>query len=379
MDINEHSLYSRYTLPMLLVKYIVTLFLTRSFTKRSAIWLMKAAIKNNINNITRILNGIYFGGETLADVKKSIEFLAHSNISSVLDYAVEDEQCEISFDHAVTSTLRAIDLASQDINIPYVVIKPSALGSVDLYQARLTSQPSFEFYLPLWERLLGRYETIFSYAQEKSIPVMIDAEQSWIQPPVNEIAIENMIKYNNKQTIVTLTLQCYRRDSYSLISLLNNIAMKHGIVIGIKLVRGAYLEEEMKFNAHPEKLFFTTQLETDRNYNTIVDFIFDNISNFAPFFATHNQVSISKVLNHPLSSSKKIWLAQLYGVGDYISIDAVKRGAQVCKYLPYGPFKKSFPYLVRRIEENAISQDTFCNDNLFLKKEIKSRLIRSSK
>jgi len=379
MKIDEHSIYSRYTTPMLLVKYIVTLFLTYSLTKRAAIWLMKAAIKKNITSITKILNGIYFGGETLNEVKDAIDTLANNNISSVLDYAVEGEQNESSFEDTVLFTFRAIDLASQNINVPFVVIKPSSLGSVDLYQAKLNNHPSFEFYLPLWNKLLSRYEKIFSYAQQKSMPIMIDAEQSWIQGTVNEIAIQNMIKYNSKQALITLTLQCYRRDSYNLIILMNELAVKYDIIIGVKLVRGAYLEEEMRFNAHPEELFFSTRLETDRNYNNIIDFILKNINNFRPFFATHNEVSIAKILSHPLSLNKNIWLAQLYGVGDHISMTVVKTGAQVCKYLPYGPFGKSFPYLMRRIEENAVSQDTFCNENLFIKQEIKSRLLRSNR
>lgn len=375
MDVRDHSIYSRYTTPMLLVKYMVTFFLTYRPTKFISIWLMKIAIKKNIKIITTVLNGIYFGGETLSEAKDAIHSLAKNSISSVLDYAVEGEQDEKFFDETVLFTLKAIDLASQNIHIPYVVIKPSSLGSSNLYQARVSSKSNFECYLPLWEKLLNRYEKIFSYAQQKSIPVMIDAEQSWVQTAVNEIAIENMIKYNSEYALITITLQCYRRDSYESIISMNTIATTYGITIGIKLVRGAYLEEEHKFNANSKELFFSSQSETDKNYNSVLDYIFDNINNFHPFIATHNETSINKVLNNPLLLNKKVWVAQLYGVGDHISLSAVKKGAKVCKYLPYGPFRKSFPYLMRRIEENAISRDTFRMENMLIKEELTLRML----
>ena len=376
MDIRDRSIYSRYTTSMLLVKYMVTFFLIYRPTKLIAIWLMKVAIKKNIKIITKVLNGIYFGGETLREAKDAIHSLAKNSISSVLDYAVEGEQDESFFDETVLFTLKAIDLASQDINIPYVVIKPTSIGSSNLYQARVSRKSNFECYLPLWEKLLSRYEKIFSYAQQKSVAVMIDAEQSWIQTAVNEIAIEKMLKYNSEYALITMTLQCYRRDSYELIMLMNTLATNYGITVGIKLVRGAYLEEELKFNAHSKALFFSSQSETDKNYNFVLDYIFENINNFHPFIATHNQTSINKVLNNPLSSNKKVWLAQLYGVGDHLSLAAVKKGAQVCKYLPYGPFRKSFPYLMRRIEENAVSRETFRMENTLIKEELTLRMLR---
>ena len=375
MKLETRSIYYRYTTKAIWVKYIVTLFLKWKGTKRFAIGLLKLTVKMNVKPITNILNGIYFCGETLNEAKEASRTLSKNNIFSVLDYAVEGEEQELLFDEAVDSTLRLIELANLDSNIPYVVIKPSSLGAVSLYEYKTKNDASFTQHSAAWERVLDRYDKIFSYAHQLSVRVMIDAEQSWIQSAVDEIATKNIIKYNRETVIITLTLQCYRKNSYEFITLMNNVAIKHGVNIGIKLVRGAYLEEEIQYNDRVGDVLFYSKSETDENYNAIVDFIIANIDNFTPFFATHNEVSIARILDDKRLSSKDFWLGQLYGVGDHVSLSAVKKGNRVCKYLPYGPFEKSLPYLLRRIEENAVSVATFSNENAIIRKEIISRIV----
>ncbi|MBH2547973.1 proline dehydrogenase family protein [Serratia marcescens] len=375
MNLETPPIYSRYSTSALWVKFVVTLLLTCRVTKRLAIGLLKITVTRNIKVVTNILNGIYFCGETLSEAKDVTRMLAKNNIFSVLDYAVEGEEDELFFDDAVDFTLKLIELASRDSNIPYVVIKPSSLGARALYESRSRNDTDFTQHQPAWERVVGRYDKIFCYAHNLSVRVMIDAEQSWIQSVVDEIAMENMIKYNQETPIITLTLQCYKKGSYEFITYINDVAIKKGIKIGIKLVRGAYLEEEMKCNKHAAEVFFSSKSETDKNYNSVVDFIVANIENFTPFFATHNEVSINRILGDKRLSNNDFWLGQLYGVGDHVSLNAVNKGARVCKYLPYGPFEKTFPYLLRRIEENAVSLTTFRNENAIVRKEIVSRII----
>ncbi|EJD6670474.1 proline dehydrogenase family protein [Providencia rettgeri] len=380
MEFNEMnsktlSIYFRYTTTTLCIKYIVTLLLTYKITKRLSIYILKLMVKRNIKIITNKLNGIYFCGETLEQAKDVTGMLAKNNISSVLDYAVEGEEDASFFDEAVNSTLRLIELASSTNHMPYVVVKPSSLGSITVYQAKIKNDHNFLIYQPAWEKVLSRYNQIFAYAQQMSVCVMIDAEQSWFQPIIDKIAIENMLKYNKEKAVITLTLQCYKKSSYEFIQLMNKLAIKHNIKIGIKLVRGAYLEEELQRNDSASNHFFTSKPATDDNYNAIIEFIAINIENFTPFFATHNKASISKILENTRLTNHHYWLGQLYGVGDHISLNAVKHGARVCKYLPYGPFEKSLPYLLRRIEENAVSITTFRHENKLIRKEIISRIV----
>lgn len=375
MNVDNPSIYARYTTTTLLVKYIVTYFLTCRITKYLAIRLIKFTVRMNVKTLTNQLNGIYFCGENLNEAREVTRVLAKNNIFSVLDYAVEGEENEQFFDDVVNSTLNLIKIASRDSNVPYVVIKPSSLGSTVLYEAKSKNNDFFKEHIQAWERILARYHTIFSYAHNVSVHVMIDAEQSWIQPAVDEIAIKNMIQYNQEKAIITLTLQCYKKRSYEFILLLNDIALKKGVNIGIKLVRGAYMEEEIRRNDYTDEIFFSSKSETDKNYNAVVDYIISNINNFTPFFATHNEMSINRILDNNLLSGKYFWIGQLYGVSDHISLNAVNHGARVCKYLPFGPFEKSLPYLLRRIEENAVSIDTFRNENVSLRKEISSRIM----
>ncbi|MDX8001087.1 antibiotic biosynthesis protein CarD [Xenorhabdus sp. Reich] len=373
------SLYSRYSILTLSLKFIVTLLLTNKFTKNISLWLINFTINRKIKFFTKFLNSVYFGGETLNEAKAIVNFLGENNIYSVLDYAIEGEDNEQFFDDAVESTLKLINFASNEKKIPYVVIKPSSLGAIHIYEEKTKSRTFLEKNSTDWDRILARYEKIFSYANKKSVRIMIDAEQSWIQSAVDKIAINSMINYNKKWPIITLTIQCYKKESLSLLKNLHAIAIDNKIKVGVKLVRGAYLEEETINHERSIGSFFSKKEETDYNYNVAVKYISENISFFSPFFATHNEVSISNILNEDILKHTTFWFGQLYGIGDHISSNLVNNGAKVCKYLPYGPFNKSLPYLLRRINENAVSIDTFMRENAIIRKEIISRIRRSIK
>ncbi|PHM48853.1 proline dehydrogenase family protein [Xenorhabdus miraniensis] len=373
------SLYSRYSTLTLLLKFIATLLLTNKFTKNISLKLVNFTINRKVKFITKFLNNVYFGGETLTEAKEIVNFLGKNNIYSVLDYAIEGENNEQFFDDAVESTLKLINFSSNEKKIPYVVIKPSSLGAIHIYEERTKSRTFLEENSDAWERVLARYEKIFSYAYKKSVRIMIDAEQSWVQSAVDTIAINSMINYNKKEPIITLTIQCYKKESLSILKDLHVIAVGNKIKVGVKLVRGAYLEEEIINHERAIGSVFSKKEETDYNYNVAVKYIAENIGFFSPFFATHNEVSISNILNEDMLKHKPCWMGQLYGIGDHISSNLVNSGAKVCKYLPYGPFNKSLPYLLRRINENAVSIDTFMRENTIIRKEIISRIRRSIK
>ncbi|MBD2797900.1 proline dehydrogenase family protein [Xenorhabdus sp. 18] len=371
------SLYTRYSTLTLFLKFIITLLLTNKFTKNISLWLIHFTIIRKVKFFTKFLNNVYFGGETLTEAKEVVYFLGKNNIYTVLDYAIEGENNEQFFDDAVESTLKLINLASNEKKIPYVVIKPSSLGAIHIYEEKEKSRTFLEKNSADWKLVLARYEKIFSFANKKSVRIMIDAEQSWVQSAVDKIAMDSMINYNKKEPIITLTIQCYKKESLSILKRLHVIAIDNKIKVGVKLVRGAYLEEETKNPERSIGTFFSKKEVTDDNYNAAVRYIAENIDFFSPFFATHNEVSISNILNENMLKHKPFWFGQLYGIGDHISSNLVNSGSNVCKYLPYGPFDKSLPYLLRRINENAVSIDTFMRENKIIRKEIISRIKRN--
>ncbi|SFN75392.1 proline dehydrogenase family protein [Xenorhabdus japonica] len=368
------SLYSRYSVSTLFLKFFVTLLLTNKITKSVSLKIIRFTLIKNNKFLIGFLNGVYFGGRNINEVRNNVRILSKNNIYSVLDYAIEGENDEIFFDNAVESTLKLIDLASEEKNIPYVVIKPSSLGSIHVYEKKAKDINFFGENINSWDRILKRYNKIFSYAELKSVRVMIDAEQSWIQTAVDKIAIDCMIKYNKSSPIITLTIQSYKKEAVDLLTMIHSIAINNNIKAGVKIVRGAYLEEETNNKEKSVGTFFSKKEDTDSNYHFLVKFISKEIDFFYPFFATHNEKSISTILNENELKNRSFWIGQLYGIRDDISSELAFNGIKTCKYLPYGPIDKSLPYLLRRINENAVATDTFVKENKNIRKEIISRL-----
>lgn len=374
MSNKKFSLYNRYNNITLLFKFVLTTLLTNRFSQIAAIWVLKTSLRLRVSSIARLLNGIYFGGETLSQAEKIVEDLAKNKIFSVLDYAVEGQENEIFFEEATASALSLVKLAVTNENIPYVVVKPSSLGGNQVYEhisKELTASPVYE---EQWQAILLRYDRIFRFAEQNNVHIMIDAEQSWVNAAVMLIAKKGMQLYNKNKAIVTITVQCYKRDSLNILESIKRDAAANDYVAGVKIVRGAYLEEEKNAGERSLDAFFTRKEETDRNYNLAIDYILNNIDYFLPFFATHNSYSLEKIMDATRSYSENFWVGQLYGIADSLSLHAVNNGIKVCKYLPYGPFDKSLPYLIRRIEENAVAIETFRKENLSIKKELVKRI-----
>ncbi|AKH63552.1 MULTISPECIES: proline dehydrogenase family protein [Photorhabdus] len=371
---DKSLLYSRYSISTLSLKFFVTLLLTNKITRNISLMIIRFFLSKNNKFFVGFLNGVYFGGENIGEVKNNVDFLSKNNIYSVLDYAIEGENDEVFFDNAIESTLKLIDIASKEKNIPYVVIKPTSLGSLHVYENKIKNINFSGENVNYWIRILERYNKIFSYAELKSVRVMIDAEQSWIQAAVDKIAIDSMIKYNKTFPVITLTIQSYKKESIEILKLIHNLAIDNNIKVGVKIVRGAYLEEEVNNKERAIGTFFSKKEDTDLNYNFLIDYISREIDCFYPFFATHNEKSISIILNKNELKNRSFWVGQLYGIRDDISSKLAFNGVKTCKYLPYGPIDKSLPYLLRRINENAVATDTFIKENKIIAKEIILRL-----
>ncbi|WP_193311865.1 proline dehydrogenase family protein [Rouxiella sp. S1S-2] len=373
-DTLKNSLLSRYCTSTLIFKHITTSLLSNRVTKKSSIYLLRFFLKIRYQYLLNTLGEIYFGGKNLEEATKKTEFLKRNEIYSLLDYALEAGEDENLFDFTLENIINTIDLACDNIFVPFVVVKPSSLGAISSYEFNNNYYSVINKPNPEWIKILERYDKIFSYAQSKSVKLMVDAEQSWIQPSVDKIVLKAMKKYNITEVLITLTVQCYKKDSLSYLKYLRNYAEENNFRIGIKLVRGAYLEEELLNSKRTVGSFYTSKDETDTNYQNAIDYIFQEKLYFTPFFATHNENNMLFLVNKMRQENLNFWVGQLYGIGDHVSSFFSQYGIRTCKYIPYGPLEESIPYLLRRIEENAISTSTFKKENLAIRKELWLRL-----
>lgn len=319
----------------------------------------------------------FCGGQNEDDCKEIINDLNARYVYSILDYSVEGLENEVSFDETVSRTINLIKLNTNN-NFPFIVFKPTGIGRFDLYEkissnTNLSDKENIE-----WSKVKSRYDAICNAALANNVSVLIDAEESWIQSSIDEIYENLILKYNSKKAIVYNTVQSYRIDRLEYIEKLYHSFSTSDVHIGIKLVRGAYMEKERERSKVFNYLdpIHKTKKDTDESFNNCMTFMFKNAQLFSVFIGSHNEESnylALKLINKYNIIKDKVWFSQLYGMSDHITYNLSNQGFNVAKYLPFGPFKGVIPYLFRRAEENTAVEGQTSRELFLYAKEIKRR------
>nr|WP_315187801.1 proline dehydrogenase family protein [uncultured Flavobacterium sp.] len=302
----------------------------------------------------------FCGGVNEDDCLSVVDKMFTKGVSSVLDYSVEGKEEEDQFDAALNMTLKTIEFAKEREAIPFAVFKPTGFGRIDLYEKvgekkALTPEEQAE-----WNRVEERFDIVCKEAHQKNVALLIDAEESWMQDAADDLVTKMMQKYNKEKAIVFNTLQMYRWDRLDYLKNLHQKALKEGFYIGMKLVRGAYMEKE---NLRAEENgcispICSSKEATDENYDAAVLYMIDHLDKMSIFAGTHNEQSsytLMELMQERAikNNDDRIWFGQLYGMSDNISYNLAANGYNVAKYLPFGPVKDVMPYLIRRAEENT--------------------------
>ena len=302
----------------------------------------------------------FCGGTTEVDCLTVVDKLYTKGVSSVLDYSVEGKEEEAQFDAALNMTLKTIDFAQARKAIPFAVFKPTGLGRIALYEKVGLKHPLTETEQKEWNRIFERFDIICRTAFEKDVALLIDAEESWMQDAADDLVEEMMRRYNKVKPIVFNTLQMYRWDRLDYLQQLHTRASEAGFFIGMKLVRGAYMEKEndRALQLGQQSPICVSKAATDENYNAALDYMMEHIDRMAIFAGTHNENSSYKLMKMMEDrginrNDPRIWFGQLYGMSDNISYNLAMHGYNVAKYLPFGPVRDVMPYLIRRAEENT--------------------------
>lgn len=321
----------------------------------------------------------FCGGVTEEDCIPNIEGMYTRGVYSVLDYSVEGKETEEQFNYALQKTLDSIEFGKEKQAVPFAVFKPTGVGRFGLYQKitekkELTNEEKSE-----WLLVVDRYEQICKKAVECDVPVLIDAEESWMQDAADNLIETMMEKYNKEKAIIFNTLQMYRHDRMDYLKGLHQRAYQKGFYIGMKVVRGAYMEKERERaeeKGYPSPICKDKQA-TDDNYNTAIHYMMDH-PKMALFAGTHNEESSYLLMDlaekHKIANNdKRLWFGQLYGMSDHISFNLAKNGYNTAKYLPFGPVRDVMPYLIRRAEENTSVAGQTSRELNLIKSERKRR------
>jgi len=302
----------------------------------------------------------FCGGEDISDCHATTDLLAKYRVGSILDYSVEGKNTEEAFDHTMAETIKTIEHAKGNKDIPFCVFKPTGIGSAMLMEKVENAEELSDDELSSFERMRERYHTLANKAHDCNVRLLIDAEDSWYQATIDNIVYDLMKKYNAERAIVFNTYQMYLNRSLNKLKLAHGQARSSGFVLGAKLVRGAYMENERERASMEgyEDPICANKEATDKSYNDALQYCVSHIGEIELFSGTHNEFS-----NYYLTSlmeaaglekgDKRVYFAQLYGMSDNISFVLANAGYNVAKYVPYGPVQHVMPYLVRRAKENT--------------------------
>ena len=322
----------------------------------------------------------FCGGETIEESNRVIEKLGKSHIGTILDYAIEGKSTEADFDATKDEIIRTIERAKDDPNIPFSVFKMTGIAPLGTLE-RLSAKKKLDAKSQAKaERIHSRVEEICSFAYSIRQPIFIDAEHTWLQDAIDRMATEMMEKFNRDQPIVYNTIQLYRTDRLQYLRDARREASRNGYWLGMKLVRGAYMEverERAETNGYPSPIH-VDKTATDEDYNAAIEYCLKHLGEMAFVNATHNEES-SLLLARRMHEERipedhpRIFFSQLYGMGDNISYVLAKRGYNVSKYVPYGPVADAVPYLIRRAEENTSAAGHMSRQLEMITAELKRR------
>ncbi|MCP4459144.1 MAG: proline dehydrogenase [Cytophagales bacterium] len=330
--------------------------------------------------IKRTLFYQFCGGESISDCEKKVEELGGYRVRTILDYSVEGESNEVSFDRTCKEIVEVCKAAKEDKNIPFSVVKPTGIGPLDVMTRVQAGETITEIEKSKLSYFQERAEEITIAAKASGIMFMIDAEETCMQDVVDEVTYELMSKYNKDYALVYNTYQLYRKDS--LLKLMDAAARakEEGFHFGAKLVRGAYMERE---RARAEEMGYEDPIQadkesTDRDYDAALEFCIKNIDNIGLCAGTHNELSNAYLVElmdkyNVKKNDPRVFFSQLLGMSDHISFNLVDAGYNVAKYVPYGPIEKVMPYLFRRAEENTAMKGQGSRELTLVKKELKRR------
>jgi proline dehydrogenase len=339
----------------------------------------------------------FIGGESLEQTIPVAEKLAQYGVEAILDYGVEGKEGETNYDHARDEFIRVIQFAATQPNVPFMSVKVTGIARfgllekihslmqttdghslIEKYNKALVQLSADE--VNEWNRVRERMIQICEAAQKAKVGFLVDAEETWIQDPLDALTMLMMEEYNRERVVLYNTLQMYRHDRLAFLKMAYEVAKDRGYVLGMKLVRGAYMEKE---RARAAEKGYRDPIQpnkeaTDRDYDAAVRFCMEHLDVIAVMIASHNERSnmlgVQMLLEKDLPLNHfHVHFSQLYGMSDNITFNLAKAGCSVSKYLPFGPIKDVIPYLMRRAQENTSVGGQTSRELNLIEKEAKRR------
>lgn len=326
----------------------------------------------------RTMFGHFCGGETIGESITACHKLAQFGVQSILDLSVEGKGDEESFDKTCEEIYQTMVESAKTDYMPFGVFKTTGLGDYHIMEKIQAGQKLTKEEEEAFSKLKGRVDKLCKAAHDLGLKILVDAEESWFQNVIDDLAYEAMEKYNRDRCVVYNTYQMYRHDSLARLKKAHQVAQEKGYLLGAKPVRGAYMEKERE---RAQELGYLDPIQpnkaaTDRDYDSAIQYCVEQKVHLV--CATHNEKSSLQLtelmsLHGVYPKSDWVFFSQLYGMSDIISFNLAKAGYQVVKYVPYGPVEKVMPYLTRRAAENTSIAGQSSREFELVKREMRRR------
>ena len=235
------------------------------------------------------------------------------------------------------------------------------------------------------KRLEERLEQIIEKTKSIDARIMIDAEQTYMQPAIDYFTRELMRKHNQEVAYVYNTYQCYLKRTPDTLTLDARDAASHGHTLGVKLVRGAYMVEEAARAAHLnyDNPIQDSKADTDQAYHDMLEVLLELVSRGHCFMlaGSHNEATVqylmSRIQDLELNPrSERVMFGQLFGLCDPTTFQLASNGYTVFKAIAWGPVEAVLPFLARRAQENTGVLGSTTRELDLLKMELWRRVTR---
>ena len=328
----------------------------------------------------------FCGGETVAESRPAIQRLWNAKVGSILDYSVEGQTTDAAFDQTVEVALQTLALAAHEPGLSLGVFKMTGIAPHELLEHLSSGRELAPHEAEQLKKVRARIRRMAQFAAKSGRSLMIDAEETWIQGAIDQLAREAMMEFNTDRVVVMTTIQCYRVGRQDQLRADLDHAAEHGYCYGVKLVRGAYMEKERERAAsmgYPSPIQ-PDKAHTDAEYDACLRLMLEAVGTpeqpgrVGIVVGTHNEESTRQAAEWLVARGwnpheAPVWFAQLYGMSDFISFVLAHHGFRVAKYLPFGPIANVMPYLLRRAEENTSVAGQTGRELMMLRKETARR------
>ena len=346
--------------------------------------LMQTALKWGLPGTKFLIKHSIFaqfcGGETIAECRPVTAELGRYGIGTILDYSVEGEGSDASYDRTRDELLATIDEAHRSAHIPFSVFKVTGVANAAILEKLQAGQLLTATEEAAHGRAVARVQALCARAHEHGVRLFVDAEESWFQHTIDQLAYDMMARYNRETAIVWNTYQLYRHDRLDALRAAHAAAAEAGYHLGAKLVRGAYLEKEARVAQQrglPTPVNPTKQA-TDDLYDDALRYCVAHVEGISFCAGTHNEASsllLTELMQRAglAAADPRVWFAQLYGMSDNLTYNLAHAGYNTAKYLPYGPVAAVMPYLLRRAAENTAIAGQTSRELRLIQREIRRR------